>query len=81
VNILLNLSMWNLIMVETTDFFVIYNKNKYDVQFPLDDNAGTLGNQREHGIGVHKYLQRLCLKAWRKMKGSCKISVSKKEPK
>lgn len=37
---------------ETIDFTVIFNKNKYDVQFPLDDNIGQLKKHLEDVIGV-----------------------------
>lgn len=36
---------------ETIDFTVIFNKNKYDVQFPLDDNIGQLKKHLEDVIG------------------------------
>lgn len=45
----------NLPSAETIDFTVIYNKNKYDVQFPLDDNVGQLKKHLEDVIG--KYLE------------------------
>jgi len=47
---------------ETIDFIVIYNKIKYDVQFPLDDNVGQLKKHLEDVIGVPKDLQKIMFK-------------------
>lgn len=41
----------NLPSAETIDFTVIYNKHKYDVQFPIDDNVGQLKKHLDKIIG------------------------------
>ncbi|XP_046659519.1 ubiquitin domain-containing protein UBFD1-like [Homalodisca vitripennis] len=52
----------NLPTSETIDFTVIYNKNKYDVQFPLDDNVGQLKKHLEDVIGIPYSLQKVMIK-------------------
>ncbi|XP_054288770.1 ubiquitin domain-containing protein UBFD1-like isoform X1 [Macrosteles quadrilineatus] len=52
----------NLPAAEIIDFTVIYNKNKHDVQFPLDDNVGQLKKHLEDVIGVPHSLQKVMIK-------------------
>lgn len=47
---------------ETVDFKIIYNKNKYDVTFPLDDTFANLKPQIEKLTGVPAVMQKVVFK-------------------
>lgn len=47
---------------DIVDFTVIYNKNKFDVKFPLDDTVGQLKKHLQDIIGVPQSLQKVMIK-------------------